>query len=148
MERQRRVRFKPYISSLALNSDSTFAMIADNDRNITSFHLPTGSTISSIRAPFSPQAIVFADGYFYCGGSDTHNSDQSPDGRCLRRCDVRCEDLDVVSSSSSSIYALAASPAGAIAAGGHSLQKTNDQELAERADVYLCPPIRSFSVFV
>ncbi|KAI0561895.1 WD40/YVTN repeat-like containing protein [Gracilaria domingensis] len=139
---------KAYISALALHGDSSFVMIADSDKNLTSFHLPTASTVASTKVPFCPQAIVFADGYFYCGGSDITTTGLSPDDRCIQRCDISFQTFDTISSSTSSVYAMANSSAGAVAAGGHSLLKSYNEELAERADVYFCPPVRSFSVFV
>ncbi|CAN8075212.1 unnamed protein product [Agarophyton chilense] len=137
-----------YISSLALHGDSNFVMIADSDKNLTSFHIPSASIVSSTKIPFCPQAIVFSDGYFYCGGSDITNTGLSHVDSCIQRCDVSFQTFETLASSTSSVYAMAVSSAGAIAAGGHSLLKSNDEELAERADVYLCPPVRSFSVFI
>lgn len=142
---------KPYISSVALTGDATFAMVADSDRSITSLHLPTGSTIASKKVPFSPQAVVFANGQFYCGGSDMVNANPGlPLGdKCIRRCDIQCRSIDRVPCSVSSVYAMAVSSAGAIAAGGYSTPKFSDViDLSERADVYIRPPVRSFSVTI
>lgn len=127
---------RPFITSIALNNDKNFALVADSARTLTSIHLPTGSIVATTTTPFIPQALAFCDQNFYCGGSSAPESS----AKSLMRYNVRCMVQGSAPVSVDSVYAFAHSKSGALAAAGYCLNRK------QLVDVYDNPPVRSYSL--
>lgn len=138
---------KPYITSLAINNDASFALVADSSFRLSAIHIPSGSIVCSKDIPFLPQAVTFSDGMFYIGGSDRVKTDGSTQFS-LMRCNVMCEQTGSAPVSATGVYAMAVSSTGSIAAAGYSASKFAKESFAEDVDVYWIPPVRSFSISV
>lgn len=136
---------KPYITSIVINDDATFAMAADSSYRLSVIYLATGTVVSSTDTPFLPQALVFSNGSFYCGGSDRQNFKYSSVPHSLLCLDLQCHQKAITPVSASAVYAMASSATGMIAAGGYS-PYTDNQHSAQCIDVYSIPPLRSFSI--
>lgn len=111
-------------------------MAGNSGFELASLHLSSASTVASTAVPFRPRALAFNNGTFYAGGSDRI---QDP-SRCLLLLDFACHVVGSTPVSARSVYAIAAHPkSGALAAAGYA---------PDFVDVYIDPPVRSFSIDV
>lgn len=124
------------ITALTVDTEGKFAMAGNFDFELASLHLSSASIMISTAVPFRPRALAFTNGTFYAGGSDRIDDPS----RCLLRLDFACRVLGSTPVSARSVYTIAVHPkSGALAAAGYA---------PDFVDVYIDPPVRSFSIDV
>lgn len=150
--RMNSARQRAWVGCVASDSDGQFIVTGDANRNLTSIHVGTGAVLDSTELDFVPNSLVYRAGEIYCGGSDIvesskpSESSSSEEASLLRRYSLSCEEISSASVSAGGVYALAQHPAsGCMAAGGYSTRH-QWHDTAELIDVYLNPPIRSFTM--
>jgi WD40 repeat protein len=144
------VQHRGWVSCIASDMDGSFIVCGAGNRRLTSIHLASGSVLGTTSLDYVPNAIVYRDGELYCGGADKLEQ-QDPsffpeNSHVLYRYDLECIKTGVSPVSSSGVYALAADPLNnSMAAGGYSTRHLW-HDAAELIDVYIKPPVRSFSM--
>lgn len=146
--RTTRLKGRGAISCLGINDEGSFVMAGDAHYGVSTLHLHSSSVVSTTSVPFRPQAAVFTKGLFYCGGSDRASQESA---RYLHVYDFQCNPAGAGTTpvSARGVYALAVHPeSGVMAAGGYCPQKSEKSLSGEMVDVYVDPPVRSFSFAV
>lgn len=142
-------------------------MVGTSDRQLSALHFGSASTIKTVPLPFVPQSMTISgQSTFYVGGSDRYGGvhSSSVGTSTLQAFDVLCNPLPAAPVSAGSVYATAAAASsGGAYDGGHSsphrsvvaaagFTPTTDfnspWQTQRRIDVYLDPPIRSFSLSI
>lgn len=144
-------------------------MVGTSDRKLSTVHFGSASTIKTVPLPFVPQSMTISgQSTFYVGGSDRYGgAHSSPVGaNTLQAFDVLCNPLPAAPVFVGSVYATAAAASAASGCaydGGHGSSRrsvlaaagftpTTDVsslwQTQHRIDVYLDPPIRSFSLSI
>jgi WD40 repeat protein len=144
------VRQRGWVSCIASDVDGSFIVCGAGNRSLTSIHLASGSVLGTTSLEYVPNAVVYRDGELYCGGAnklEQHDPNLFPEkGHVLYRYDLECFQTGVCPVSSSGVYALALDPlSNSMAAGGYSTRH-QWHDAAELIDVYIKPPVRSFSM--
>lgn len=156
MRRMTSARHRAWVGCVVADFDGQFIVCGDGNRNLTSIHVGTGAVLATTKLDFVPNSLVHRGSEIYCGGSD--RVDSPPSGglsadvqqrmSLLRRYSPTCEEVgsSPVSVSASGVYAVAYhSSSGSMAAAGYSTRH-RWHDTTELIDVYLNPPIRSFTM--
>jgi hypothetical protein len=140
---------RAWVGCVATDTDGGFAVCGDGNRNLTSVHISSGCVLGSSRLDYVPNSLVYRNGELYCGGADTIGqafSEEKP-GNSLYRYDLECSEVGTSPVSSSGVYALSCQPeTKSMAASGYSTRH-RWYDAAELIDVYVEPPIQSFTMF-
>lgn len=138
----------PYISCIAFNCDGTYAMIASSERKLSSLHVSSSSIFASERLPFVPQAICASSSNFYVGGSDRRVGCGSIVPNSLLSFDVLGSPMPSAPVSAGAVYCVAAHPVKGILAAAGFTPAVSLLPTKRLIDVYVNPPVRSFSLSI
>lgn len=137
-----------YFPSVVFNSDGTYAMLASSERSVSSLHIASGTVIASQRLPFIPRAIALSSSTFYIGGSDRRVGHASTIPNFLAAFDVLCKPMPNAPVSAGSVYAVVAHPTKGILAAAGFTPAVSPMPTKRLIDVYIDPPVRSFSISI
>lgn len=134
-----------WVGCVATDSDGSFIICGDGNRNLTTIHVASGSVLGTQKLDFVPNALVHRAGELYCGGGDNLKQAGGESGK-LYRFDLECREIGSAEVSASGVYALSANVrCGYMAAAGYS-RRGRWHDGAELIDIYVKPPVRSFHV--
>jgi hypothetical protein len=142
-------RQRGWVGCVASDTDGSFIVCGAGNRTLTTIHLASGSVLGTAALEYVPNALAYSEGEVYCGGADKieqHRSQDGEGGHRLYRYDLECAQTAVSQVSASGVYALATHPTTkSMAAGGYSTPH-RWHDAAEVVDLYIKPPVRSFSM--
>lgn len=131
------------IRGVAVDDAGAFAVVADAGKGITVVHLASGGLVGSAELVFVPAAVRFCRGNLYIAGHDWEG--RGPNA--LHRFDIECRPLRPAPVSASAVYSMDVHPrTGSLAAAGFTKSQKWLEHSSELIDVYVNPPVRSYSL--
>lgn len=128
------------VTTLCPSADATFLLVGDARRKVRTIYMPAAAPMPETAINFVPRAAGFAQGNFFVGGSDRKAGE-----RGLAVVDFEGRVTGRTPTSAGSVYALAVGEKGNMAVAGFSPEKRALGRAAEVVDVYVHPPVRSYS---
>lgn len=134
-----------WIASVVTDADGSFAMVGDGSGKLISFHVASGSLLGTADLAMVPSALQTIGTEVYCGAVDKSPSAE----KMLYRFDMQCNPVGTAQTSAAGTYAIAMHEQTSVTAtGGYSFTQSGHCGFDEIVDVYLKPPLRSFSMTV
>ncbi len=132
-----------WIGSVITDDDGVFAMIGTGSGQLFSLHISSRAVAHSAQLDVVPVSLEMMDDHVYCGGVDKRKANASS----LYMFNMQCEPVSGVHSSKPGIYSIAVhSKAQVAATAGYSLTPCGLYAAPDVLDVYLSPPLHSFSM--
>lgn len=134
---------KGNVSCIVTNDDGVMAMVGTGAKRLSTVHVSSGSVASFANLDSVPATLKKAGDRVYCGSVDVGKKDK--DCGALRMFDIQCKEERSVQSSNQGVYSIAWRNQTA-ATCGYALSHCGHYSRPSCVDVYLSPPLHSFSM--
>lgn len=134
-----------WVSCIVTDDDGIMAMVGTGAKRLSTVHITSSSVASSTNLDSVPATLKRLGDRVFCGSVDV--GDQDKDVGAVRMFDMQCKEEGSMQTANQGVYSIAMHLSNqTAAAGGYALSQCGHYSRPSGIDVYLSPPLHSFSM--